>query len=218
MSLTAFATPPEPAARAQPDARHWIGGAWRSSARTLFSVSPATGETLGAFADGGVEEAREAVAAARAAFDATDWSRQPEMRSRAILALADQIERRLPEIALMLARENGKLLGETSWEVGGAAAWLRHSAAAALTLLKGEALAGSDGSLVTRLAQPMGVVAVISPWNSPLILAVRDLGPALAAGCHGGGQAARPHRPHRRPLQRGRGRRGLPAGRGQRPH
>lgn len=183
MSLTAFASPPESATRTQPDACHWIGGAWRSSARTMPSVSPATGELLGTFADGSVEEAREAVVAARAAFDATDWSRQPEMRSRAILALADHIERRLPEIALMLARENGKLLAETSWEVGGAAVWLRHSAAAALTLLKGEALAGSDGSLVTRLAQPKGVVAVISLWNSPLILTVRDLGPALAAGC-----------------------------------
>lgn len=187
MSLTTAAPAATPTRyappSASPDARHWIGGAWRSSATILTSVNPATNDVLGTFASAGVDEAQEAIAAARAAFDTTEWSRSPEMRARALNELADRFEARRDELSRMLTRENGKLLSETAWEVGGSIAWLRYSAAAALTRLTGEAIHAPDGALVTSLKEPRGVAGIISPWNSPLILTVRSLGPALAAGC-----------------------------------
>ncbi len=81
----------------------------------------------------------------------------------------------------MLTRENGKTLAEATLEVGAPAAMLRHSAAQALTEV-GTAAEVAPGRYFSRVAEPVGVVAIIVPWNSPVALFSRSLGPALAAG------------------------------------
>ena len=162
-------------------ARHWIDGAWLESESVADSYNPATGELVGRFADGGEVEARAAVSAARRVFAGTDWGRDRALRSRALLELAERFEARAPELALMLTRENGKTLAEATGEVGAPAAMLRHSAAQALTEV-GTAAEVAPGHYFSSLAEPVGVVAIIVPWNAPVALFLRSLGPALAAG------------------------------------
>lgn len=161
-------------------ARHWIGGRWLESDRVSDSHNPASGVLLGRFADGGEVEARAAVAAARRAFARGSWSSDRAVRSRVLLELAERFEVRGPELALMLTRENGKTPGEATGEVG-VAATLRHSAAQALTDAGTTAEVGPD-CYFSSLAEPVGVVAIIVPWNAPVALFIRSLGPALAAG------------------------------------
>ena len=162
-------------------ARHWIDGAWLESELVADSYNPATGELLGRFADGGEAEARAAVDAARRAFAGTDWGRDRALRSRALLELAERFEARASELALMLTRENGKTLAEATGEVGAPAATLRHNAAQALTEV-GTAAEVAPGQYFSSLAEPVGVVAIIVPWNAPVALFIRSLAPALAAG------------------------------------
>ncbi|HEX6759426.1 MAG TPA: aldehyde dehydrogenase family protein [Propionibacteriaceae bacterium] len=130
---------------------------------------------------GGEAEARAAVDAARRAFENTDWGRDRALRSRVLLELAELFEARAPELALMLTRENGKTLAEATGEVGARAATLRHNAAQALTDV-GTASEVAPGQYFSSLAEPVGVVAIIVPWNAPVALFIRSLAPALAAG------------------------------------
>ena len=161
-------------------AHHWIDGGWVESGVIADSYNPATGELLGRFADGGEAEAREAIGAARRAFTDTVWGCDRSLRSRALLQLAEAFEAHAAELALMLTRENGKTLAEAALEIG-AAATLRHSAAQAVTEI-GTAAEVAPGQYFSSLAEPVGVVAEIVPWNAPVALFIRSLGPALAAG------------------------------------
>ena len=161
-------------------AQHWIGGRWLGSELVSDSYNPATGDLVGRFADGGEVEAIAAVAAAREAFTGTAWGRDRGLRSRVLLELAERFEARAPELAEMLTRENGKTLAEATGEVDVAAS-LRHSAAQALTEV-GTAAEVAPGQYFTSLPEPVGVVAIIVPWNAPVALFIRSLGPALAAG------------------------------------
>lgn len=162
---------------------NWIGGAWSTSGTVTGSTSPSTGAVLGIYVSAGAAEAQQAIDAARTAFDTTDWSRDPSRRYRAILELADRLEARTQEIAASLSSEGGKLLGEVMWEVGTTPAWLRYSAATAITQGYGRAAETAPGVYFQSVPEAAGVVGVITPWNSPIILTARSIGPALAAGC-----------------------------------
>ena len=164
-------------------ARHWIDGSWHGGGTVRSSTSPSTGEALGDYLDGGGDDARRAIGAARTAFDRSGWSTDRSVRSRALLQLADRLEEKADAIALMLSREGGKLHQQTQWEVRGSVEWLRYAAATALLQTGGRALETAPGTFFHSVAEPIGVVGVISPWNSPIILSVRAIGPALAAGC-----------------------------------
>src|SRR4051812_13410808 len=98
-------------------AEHFIDGRWQSSGAVSQSFSPATGDALGTFADGGAREARAAIEAARRAFRTTSWSRDRQLRSRALLQMADLLERRREEFIEGLAQENGKPLAEAGLEI-----------------------------------------------------------------------------------------------------
>lgn len=163
--------------------RNLIAGKWSESGEMLDSTSPSTGLVLGSYASAGRAEAEAAIAAARSTFDNTDWSRDPRVRSRAISELADRLEARVDEVALMLARENGKRLPETTWEVSTTVDWLRYASASALVLDGGRSSEVSPGVYFQTGREAMGVIGIITPWNSPVILSMRSIGPALAAGC-----------------------------------
>ncbi|MEV7427498.1 aldehyde dehydrogenase family protein [Streptomyces sp. NPDC091212] len=166
-----------------PPARNLIDGEWSESGSVQDSVNPSTGEVVGTYRSAGRAEAQAAIAAARTAFATTDWSRDPALRSRALLELADRIAERVPGLSRTLTRENGKRLDETAWEVAVAVDWLRYSAASALTQVAGRAAEPTPGQYFHSLPEAMGVAGIISPWNSPVILTVRALGPAIGAGC-----------------------------------
>ena len=97
-------------------ARHWINGEWIGSSTVANSISPSTAEVLGQYSAGGRTEAASAIAAARKAFDAGVWSHDPQLRSRALLELADRLDERADAIALTISREEGKTLGEATLE------------------------------------------------------------------------------------------------------
>jgi betaine-aldehyde dehydrogenase len=91
----------ETASKVQP-ARHWINGEWISSSTVAESVSPSTGEVLGQCSAGRRVEAAAAITAARKAFDTGGWSHDAQLRSRALLELADRFDERAEAIALQL--------------------------------------------------------------------------------------------------------------------
>jgi betaine-aldehyde dehydrogenase len=158
-------------------ARHWINGEWIGSSTVANSISPSTGEVLGQYSAGGRTEAASAIAAARNAFDNGIWAHDPQLRSRALLELADRLDERAEAIALMLSREMGKTLGDATLEATWSPPTLRYNAGTALSQT------GAPGIFATSMREPIGVAGIIIPWNSPLALLVRALGPALAAGC-----------------------------------
>lgn len=153
-----------------------------SSDRTSASTSPADNSILGHFADADVGQAAQAIAAARAAFVESDWSRDRVLRHRVLNALADEVERRTNDLITMLARENGKILAEAGFELSLTAPKLRYYAALALTE-SGRAAEVSRGVQMSSVPEPIGVAGMIVPWNSPVVLAIRSIAPALAAGC-----------------------------------
>jgi acyl-CoA reductase-like NAD-dependent aldehyde dehydrogenase len=163
-------------------ARHWIDGEWQESGTLEESHSPSTGKLLGTFAAGGVAEANATIAAARKAFDNTQWSKDRELRSRALLELSTRFEEHRDEIVLMLARENGKILEEAGMEVDSVAPSLRYYAGLALSDA-GSASEVMPGVFMHSLKEPIGVAGIIVPWNAPFALLTRSLAPALAAGC-----------------------------------
>ncbi|MFD3427627.1 aldehyde dehydrogenase family protein [Nocardia fluminea] len=165
-----------------PHARNLIDGTWREGHAVGSSIDPATGEQLGTFADSGEVTARAAIDAARQAFDTTAWSFDRRARADALFALADAMSARRDELVELLSRENGKKLADAAMEIDSTIPKLRYSAALALTDT-GRAAEIAPGMYSMLLPQPIGVAAVIVPWNSPIILAVRSFAPALAAGC-----------------------------------
>jgi len=162
-------------------AQNWIAGEWLPAKTVGTSRNPATGEVVGEFADGGAAEADAAVAAARRAFRGTGWSRDRALRHRVLAELADRFDARAEALAASLTRENGKTLFEARLELGLVSATLRYAAGQALTSA-GVAAEALPGTFFSTLAEPVGVVSVIVPWNAPIALFIRSLAPALAAG------------------------------------
>jgi betaine-aldehyde dehydrogenase len=162
-------------------AEHWIDGEWVDSEVVSESINPATGEVLGRWADGGEAEARAAVAAARRALETSPWSRDRVLRNKALIEMADRFDAHASELGPLVTKENGKKLAEGMFEAALPSVTLRHCAAQALTDT-GITAEVAPGQWFSTYAEPAGVVAVIVPWNSPVVLLIRSLAPALAAG------------------------------------
>jgi len=180
------AVPPLPAAisfLARPG-RQMIGGQWREAAdgRTLVSMDPATGKTLGTFPAGGAADADEAVRAARRAFPA--WKKMaPYDRGRLLQKAAALIEKYGEELAQLVTLENGKPLWEARKEVGTAVSWTEYYAGWT-TKLTGETIPVSlPGQFLNyTIREPLGVVVGITPPNYPLTMPLYKAAPALATG------------------------------------
>lgn len=165
-------------------AQPWIGGQWTpvEGGAAADSVDPSTGEVLGRFGDAGTAEAEAAIAAARRAFFRTDWAHAPRLRAAVMLAFADRVERRSEELALLLARETGKLLKAAQAELAGTVSEIRFYAGLARTIF-GRTAETEPGALSVLSREAAGVAGIIVPWNAAAILLVRSLAPAMAAGC-----------------------------------
>ena len=162
-------------------AKNWIDGQWKDASKHSDSINPATGEVIGTYADGGLDEATSCVAAAVRAFNHSDWKDNRVLRARVLTQIADRFEARCEELAQVLSLENGKILPQARSEVGGVASKFRYWSATVLTEYGRVAeLTPGHLSFVTR--SPVGVAGIIAPFNSPVMLTVRSLAPALAAG------------------------------------
>ena len=160
-----------------------VAGEWRPAAggASFEDRNPADERDLiGGFPDSGAEDVAAAVEAVGSAWPA--WAAaSPEVRADVLFKAADIMARRADEIAAELTREEGKTLTEARAEARRIAANFRLYAGEALRL-NGETYASEAAQIVFSLRQPVGVVAVITPWNFPLSMAARKIAPALAAG------------------------------------
>jgi aminomuconate-semialdehyde/2-hydroxymuconate-6-semialdehyde dehydrogenase len=164
--------------------RHLIGGELVDSVdgRTFETIDPHTGQVWGTVAEAGEEDVRRAVAAAREAFDDGRWSGLPTMERRRLLnALADGIAERADELAVAESRDMGKPLRESrEMDMPRAAGNFRFFGDFQ-HFSTGETFPAQQHHVYTRY-EPKGVVAAISPWNFPLMLASWKVAPALAFG------------------------------------
>jgi betaine-aldehyde dehydrogenase len=163
-------------------AQHWIDGEWVDGGERAQSINPANGEPIGSYTEAGEAQAQQAIAAALRAFRETPWPGDRRLRARAINEMADRFEAHTEDLIRVLCLENGKVEAEARFEVTMVPSKLRFYAALTLTDF-GRAMETSPGRYTTTLREPAGVAAIIAPWNSPVVLFIRSLAPALAAGC-----------------------------------
>lgn len=147
-------------------------------------LSPAHGVVVGSYPDADEADVDRAVAAARRAFDGGDWPQWTgRQRAELLLRVAAGIERRLEPMARQEALESGKPLAQARDEVAGCADLWRYAAALARTLHGESYNSLGESMLGVVLRQPVGVVALVTPWNFPLWILSQKLPFALAAGC-----------------------------------
>jgi acyl-CoA reductase-like NAD-dependent aldehyde dehydrogenase len=153
------------------------------SGRTFESQNPYTGRGWALVPDGGPEDVDAAVAAARAALDG-DWGRMTGFARAALLRrVADLITENAERLARLEVSDSGKLYREMIGQLAGLGGWYHYFAGLADKLEGRQIPAPSPDYLVYTRREPVGVVAAITPWNSPLMLLTWKLAPALAAGC-----------------------------------
>jgi acyl-CoA reductase-like NAD-dependent aldehyde dehydrogenase len=163
--------------------RNLVDGSWVESVtgRTLERRNPADSrEVVSTFPESDAKDADAAVSAVAAGWQ--QWAATgPEQRARVLETAAGVLERQRDSLVEELVREEGKTRAEATMEVSRTPLNLRFYAGEAMRTA-GVTLPTGDGSLVFTLRAPVGVVAAITPWNFPLNIPSRKLGPALAAG------------------------------------
>ena len=153
------------------------------SGATFESENPYTGEPWAVVPDGGPEDVDAAVGAARAALDG-EWGALTGFARAALLhRLADLIDADAERLARLEVNDSGKLHREMIGQLRGLGGWYRWFAGLADKLEGRQIPTDNPGYLVYTRREPVGVVAAITPWNSPLLLLTWKLAPALAAGC-----------------------------------
>ncbi|MGI3785820.1 MAG: NAD-dependent succinate-semialdehyde dehydrogenase, partial [Janthinobacterium lividum] len=162
----------------------FVGGEWRQAAtgRTFPVEDPATGSVLAQVADGTADDAAAALDAAVEA--ARSWARTPpRQRSDILRRTFDAVRARSDEFALLMTMEMGKPLAEAAGEVTYGNEFLRWFSEEAVRISGrfGTNPEGTGRMIVSR--HPVGPCHLITPWNFPLAMATRKIGPALAAGC-----------------------------------
>jgi succinate-semialdehyde dehydrogenase/glutarate-semialdehyde dehydrogenase len=162
----------------------FIGGAWRpaASGATLAVDDPATGKTLVEVANAAAEDGRAALDAAVAAqpgFAATPPRERGEILRRAY----ELIMSRVDDLALLMTLEMGKPLAESKGEIAYAAEFFRWFAEEAVRIDGQYAVAPNGASRFLVMRQPVGVCLLVTPWNFPMAMGTRKIGPAVAAGC-----------------------------------
>lgn len=164
---------------------HFINGIWHSpaSGETIDSVEPATGEVWARFARGTEADVDAAVRAAQQAFAEGPWSRySPQQRADCLNELADRLSQDWESLVEAEVRDNGKRIAEVNAQFAGLHSWYRYFADQLLDIESHQLENQIPGVSSRADYLPYGVVAVITPWNSPLMILAWKIAPALAAG------------------------------------
>lgn len=165
------------------EAKMLINGVSMKSSKPVNVLNPATGKPFAVCYESSVDDLESAVSAARAAFKG--WSQTPdEERKALLLQLAQLLEKNMPELMGLVTQETGKPLGGyqgigSGMEVGGSIAWIQANTAFELPI---EVIQDNDEARIEVHRKPLGVVASITPWNWPLLIAVWHVIPALRTG------------------------------------
>ncbi|MGI9305447.1 MAG: aldehyde dehydrogenase [Gammaproteobacteria bacterium] len=163
--------------------QQFINGSWTDSASGAWfdTTNPYTGEVWAKIAHGNAGDVDAAVAAAKAALDG--WAdMRPTQRGRLLYKLADLIERDAAHLGEIEVRDNGKLIAEMSAQTKYMAQWYRYYGGLADKIEGAVIPTDKAGIFNFTRYEPLGVVGMITPWNSPLLLLAWKLPVALAAG------------------------------------
>jgi acyl-CoA reductase-like NAD-dependent aldehyde dehydrogenase len=161
-----------------------LGGEGRPAAegRTFGVIEPGTGAPMAEVAEAGPEDARRAVDVAVRAFDEGPWPRTAAtLRGRVLLRASTMVRERLEDLARLEARNAGKPIRDARDEIGIVADTLEYWGGAANKIF-GETVPIQDPGLDVTLREPVGVCALITPWNFPLVISTWKIAPALACG------------------------------------
>jgi succinate-semialdehyde dehydrogenase/glutarate-semialdehyde dehydrogenase len=160
----------------------YLNGKWVESSDTITVINPATEEPVARVSTVDRAGVKRALADAHAAFPA--WRDLTAMaRGNYLLAIAAEVQKRADEIARAITQENGKPLAQSKGEVGMTIDHLRWFAEEGRRAYGRIIPHQTNGKRNLVIKSPVGVVGAIAPWNFPLVLSVRKVAPALAAGC-----------------------------------
>lgn len=161
--------------------KHLINGKSVESAETFETINPATGKVIAEVASGGAKEVELAVQAAKAAFP--EWAgRKAADRAAVLHRLGELITANVPELARLETEDTGQVIGQTGKALVPRAANNFHYFAEQIKHLDGESYPSDTGHLNVTMWHPVGVCALISPWNVPFMTATWKLAPCLALG------------------------------------
>src|SRR4051794_8577914 len=162
----------------------FVGGQWRdaSGGATLAVEDPSTGETIASVADATPEDAKAALDACCAVQQ--EWAAHPPRERGEILRRAwEALTERADELALVMTLEMGKPVAESKAEITYAGEFLRWFAEEAVRIEGRFAVAPNGQGRMLTMRQPVGPCYAITPWNFPMAMGTRKIGPAIAAGC-----------------------------------
>ena len=162
--------------------QNYIAGEWRKGASEIANINPSdTSDIIGHFAQASRNDLEDAISAARGASKI--WAASGlETRYNALMAIGNELMARAEELGTLLAREEGKPLAEGKGEVYRAGQFFTYFAAEVLRQLGENADSVRPNIEIDVRREPLGVVAIISPWNFPTATAVWKIAPALAFG------------------------------------
>ncbi len=153
-----------------------------ANGKTFSVIEPGSGNPFAEVAEAGPEDVERAVQAAHKAFEEGSWSRlSATARGRILLRASTIVRERLEDIAVIEARNAGKPIRDARDEIGLVAAVLEYWGGTANKIF-GETIPVQDAGLEVTLREPVGVCALITPWNFPLVIASWKIAPALACG------------------------------------
>jgi succinate-semialdehyde dehydrogenase/glutarate-semialdehyde dehydrogenase len=181
--MTTISAPDEQRILEQVPKQLYIAGEWRDGSKGTIGVEdPATGETLVEVADASEDDAKAALDAAVEA--GPGWASFPPRDRGEILRRAfETITARADELALLMTLEMGKPLKESKAEIAYGAEFLRWFSEQAVRIDGRYAVAPNGQGRLLTMKQPVGPCLLITPWNFPLAMGTRKIGPAIAAGC-----------------------------------
>ena len=164
--------------------KHFINGIWTnpSSNKWFDTENPYTGEVWAKIAEGNAEDINKAVLSAKNAYENVWGNMKPTERGKYLVRLAEIIEREAPRLGKLEVKDNGKLLAEMGSQTRYTAEWYRYYGGLADKIEGSVIPIDKDNMFNFTTYEPYGVVGLITPWNSPLLLVAYKLAPALAAG------------------------------------
>src|ERR671927_641600 len=162
----------------------FIGGEWRDAGEggTIPVEDPATGETIAEVPDATAQDADAALGAAHETFQEFR-NHPPRERSDILRRAYDLIVERIDDLALLMTMEMGKPLAESKAEIAYGANFFRWYAEEAVRISGRYTVNETGAGRVLTMQQPVGPCIFITPWNFPLAMGTRKIGPAIAAGC-----------------------------------
>src|SRR5271157_4269713 len=163
----------------------FINGEWVSpdSGKTFPVYDPSTEQVIAEVPNGNAKDVDRAVAAAKDAFETGPWaSSTAQERGRVLFKLADAVRQNTAALAELESRNSGKPIVEAEYDIGDVATCFEYYGGLA-TKVSGHVNPIPDNALSLTMKEPIGVAAMITPWNYPLLMATWKMAPALAAGC-----------------------------------